>query len=70
MNNNKKYVYEGAVYARDSLVSERWKAVTWASSESKAISNLKYRFRNDYYYEPCVPLSLPGSLTVIGTKNN
>lgn len=68
MNSKKKYVYKGAVYARDSLVSSVWEAVTWATSAPKAMSNLKYRFRSENYYDPRVPLSMPGTLTVIDAK--
>ena len=61
---SRKYVYEGAVYAFDSLVVMRWKASTWAISEAKAISNLKFRFRNEFNYSRCTPLDMPGRLTI------
>lgn len=42
---SRKYTYKGAVYAFDNLVAAHWEASTWAISEAKAVSNLKYRFR-------------------------
>lgn len=59
---SRQYIYEGEVYAFDSLVVRRWKASTWATSPAKAIANLKYRFRNEYSYSRCTPLDMPGRL--------
>lgn len=60
---SKKYTYKGAVYAFNNLVSTHWEASTWAISEKKAISNLKYRFRK-YAGLNQVPIRFSGTLTV------
>ena len=59
-----KFVYKGAVYAFDSLVTHCWEATTWAVSPAKARSNLKFQFRNKYNYSRCIPIDLPGQLVV------
>lgn len=66
MENKKRYVYEGPVYVYDTKVVEYWKGTTWAQSGPKAIANLKYRFRNSYIVSRTAPMSLPGTLTVVG----
>ena len=61
---SKKYTYEGAVYAFDNLASSHWTASTWAVSESRAISNLKYRFRRFAGMVNNTPITFSGKLTV------
>ncbi len=61
---SKKYTYEGAVYAFDNLATNHWKASTWAASEARAISNLKYRFRQFAGMVQRTPITFDGRLTV------
>jgi len=60
-----KFVYEGPVYAFDSLLYTNWKAETYATSKAKAVANLKYRFRKAYNVEMYTPLDLPGKWTTV-----
>lgn len=61
---SRKYTYKGAVYAFDNLIAVCWEASTWAISEAKAVSNLKYQFRRAAGIANYTPISLPGKLTV------
>ncbi len=61
---SRKYTYEGAVYAFDNLAARHWKASTWAVSEARAISNLKYRFRQSAGMVHHTPITFDGRLTV------
>lgn len=58
----KKYTYKGAVYAHGSLVSSNWEASTWAISEEKAMSNLKYRFRKFAGMVNNTPITFSGKI--------
>ena len=56
------YIYEGEVYAFDTLIISNWRASTRAVSPAKAIANLKYRFRNANHLSFCTPIDMPGTL--------
>ena len=59
---NKKYTYQGAVYAFGSLVATKWEASTWAPSEAKAVSNLKHRFRQFAGIVGHTPITFSGKI--------
>lgn len=61
---SKKYTYRGAVYAFGNLVTARWEASTWAISESKAVANLKYRFRQVAGMVNYIPITFSGKFIV------
>lgn len=58
------YSYEGPVVMHGKCVQHEWKATTTAPSQSRAISNLKYRWRKENNYVNNIPLELPGTITV------
>ena len=51
------YEYKGPVMEFDKCVDRNWTATTWAASESKARSNLAYRYKQD------CKITLPGKIT-------
>lgn len=57
------YVFIGAVAIHGNVVMDNWEAHTVASSEARAISNLKYRFRKQFNYVRNIPVSLIGDIT-------
>lgn len=60
-----KYTYKGAVYAFDNLIAAHWEASTWATSEAKAVSNLKHRFRKTAGLVNYTPITFSGKITVL-----
>ena len=58
----RKYSYKGAVYVFGSLVSTHWEASTWAVSEAKAVSNLKYQFRKHAGVVNSAPITFSGKV--------
>lgn len=62
----KTYEYEGPVMEDGGYHLSRWKASTAAVSESKARSNLIYRFKKEYNIFMGARISLPGKFTVKG----
>ena len=40
-----KYSYDGVVKEFDTIISNRWRGSTYATSEKKARSNLIYRYK-------------------------
>lgn len=60
----RQYTYEGEVYAFNNLAARHWKASTWAASEAKAISNLKYRFRKAAGMVSNIPITFIGKITI------
>lgn len=59
----KRYEYVGAVCVFGRTVTDRWRASTYAPSEAKAISNLKYRFRTNMGLATHVPIKMDGKIT-------
>lgn len=57
-----KYSYEGPVVIFGTCVADRWKGETWAASESKAKSNLKYQFKKQNNRIVSNKIELPGKL--------
>lgn len=58
----KEYVYDGPVMRFEDCVQSRWKASTYAPTESKAKSNLAYRFKKENGLTPNAKITLPGKL--------
>lgn len=52
------YRYSGPVWKYDRLVADIWEGVTTAPTKRRAISNLKYRFRQEAEYSKEVPIVL------------
>lgn len=57
-----RYVYVGPVYAFGRCLSDRWRAETLAPSNAKALSNFKYRFKQDFGYAVGAKIDLPGDI--------
>lgn len=58
----KEYQYDGPVMRFEDCIQNRWKASTYAISESKAKSNLAYRFKKENGLTPNAKITLPGKL--------
>lgn len=43
-----KYLYDGPVRRFGKIFDNRWRAFTYATSRSKALSNLAYRYKKDH----------------------
>lgn len=61
-----KYMYEGPVLEFEKLLTDKWRGETFAPSERKAISNLKYQFNKNNNRLPSSKISLPGELRMVG----
>lgn len=61
-----KYAYDGPVLEFDTCVASHWKGETMAISESKARSNLAYRYKKKNNRIPSTKVTLPGKLVVVG----
>lgn len=59
-----RYSYDGPVEEFGKCISRRWKASTYAASESKARSNLTYQFKKAYNKVPSAKITLPGKITL------
>ena len=66
---NLLYSYSGPVLEFDRIVSNDWRAQTYASSESKARSNLAYRFKMENGKVPRTKITLPGKIVLEGVEN-
>ena len=60
-----EYVYNGPVMEFGKLIAERWYGSTYAVSETKAKSNLAYRFKQENGKCATSKISLPGKLKLI-----
>ena len=58
-----QYFYDGPVKEFDTIINPRWKASTYATSESKARSNLMYRYKRINRKTPNAKITLTGKLT-------
>lgn len=63
---NFKYVYDGPVLEFDRVISERWRATTFAPSERKARSNLTYQFKKQFGKDPITKITLAGDIRLLG----
>lgn len=57
------YFYKGPVMEFDKVITRQWSGTTEAESESKARSNLAYRFKKEYKKVPSSKITLPGEMT-------
>ena len=57
-----EYVYDGPVMEFDICVKPRWVVTTYAPSESKARSNLAYRYKREHNKAQNASIKLPGKL--------
>lgn len=64
----KKYSYDGPVMEFERCILNRWQASTYAASESKARSNLAYRFKMQNNRCPRVKITLPGKMAIVEEK--
>lgn len=62
----KTYEYDGPVVEDSTYHLRHWKASTVAPTESKARSNLIYRFKKEHNVFMGARISLPGKFTVKG----
>lgn len=61
----KKYSYDGPVKQFDTIIDNRWRGDTIASSEAKARSNLVYRYKIEHGKVPSAKITLPGKLIAV-----
>ena len=57
-----KYSYDGVVKEFDTIISNRWRGSTYATSEKKARSNLLHRYQTEHGQSPDSKVTLPGKL--------
>lgn len=62
MNSKKRYIYDGPVEMFDKCIDQRWIAETYAVSEKKALSHLKYRYKRDHDLVANTRINLPGKI--------
>lgn len=61
----KRYSYKGPVCEFDRVIASMWTAETSATSESKARSNLAYRFKRDHNKIKTAKITLPGKIVEV-----
>ena len=59
------YYYNGPVKIFDRFVSDHWESETVAVSETKARSNLSYRYKKLHNLTASTRVTLPGEITII-----
>lgn len=59
-----EWTYDGPVLIFDKCVADKWHASTFAVSEKKAKSNLKYRFKKEHGYVTGTRVDIPGKLSL------
>ena len=62
------YSYEGPVLEFDKIIAKHWKSKTYATSESKARSNLTFQFKKEYGRVPRTRITLPGKIVAEGVE--
>lgn len=62
------YSYDGPVFEFERLITDRWKAQTYAISEAKARANLTYQFKRDNSRVPQTKITLPGKIIAEGDE--
>jgi hypothetical protein len=62
------YTYDGPVLEFDRVIDSRWHAQTYATSESKARSNLTYQFKKTNGKVPQAKITLPGKIVAEGVE--
>ena len=61
-----RYLYDGPVMEFEKLLTDRWRAETFAPTKCKAISNLQYQFKKKNNKMPNSKIVLPGKLRMVG----
>ena len=56
-----RYLYDGPVLEFERLLTDRWRAETFAPTKRKAISNLQYQFKKNNNSK----ITLPGNLLMV-----
>lgn len=59
------YMYEGPVNEFGKCIDKKWAGYTKANSESKAKSNLMYRYKVTHGKMPSAKIELPGNLVLV-----
>lgn len=62
MDSKKLYIYDGPVELFDACIDQKWTAETYAVSEKKALSQLKYRYKREYGLVANARINLPGEI--------
>lgn len=57
-----KYFYDGPVQQFDKIVAFRWTGETYATSPSKAKSNLTFRYKKEHGLDSHAKITLPGKI--------
>lgn len=60
------YSYNGPILEFDRCIANRWKGQTYATSESKARSNLAFQFKRETGRLPRTKITLPGKIILEG----
>ena len=60
------YSYNGPVLEFDRCIVNRWQGQTYATSESKARSNLVFQFKRETGRLPRTKITLPGKIILEG----
>lgn len=60
-----RYLYDGPVLEFERLLTDRWRAETFAPTKRKAISNLQYQFNKNNNRLPNSKITLPGNLLMV-----
>lgn len=60
------YSYNGPVLEFDRCIVNRWNGQTYATSESKARSNLAFQFKRETGRLPRTKITLPGKIILEG----
>jgi len=60
-----KYLYSGPVMLFDKCIEGKWKGETHATSESKAKSNLTYRYKKEAGLISNSRITLPGKIELV-----
>lgn len=64
------YTYDGPVEAFGKCITHRWRASTYAVSESRARSNLMYQYKKQNNRMPNCKISLPGKIIMVVGGND
>lgn len=62
------YSYDGPVLEFEKIITNRWQAQTYATSEAKARCNLSFRFKKENGKVPQTKITLPGKIVVKGDE--
>lgn len=59
------YFYDGPVMEFDKCIANRWKGMTRATTDNKAIGNLIYQYKKQNGKLPTAKITLPGKLECV-----